>query len=60
MNGLTREALAVFQVRQSLRVSGEITSETIRALKAAIPPELPCDQYAARPFAPDEFIPTEN
>ena len=60
MNGLTREALAVFQVRQSLRVSGEITSETIRALKAAIPPELPCDQYAARPFAPDEFIPTQK
>ena len=58
MNGLTREALAVFQVRQSLRVSGEITSETIRSLKAAIPPELPCDQYAARPFSPDEFIPT--
>ena len=58
MNRLTREALAVFQVRQSLRVSGEITSETIRALKAAIPPELPCDQYAARPFSPDEFIPT--
>jgi len=60
MNGLTREALAVFQVRQSLSVSGEITSETIRALKAAIPPELPCDQYAARPFAPDEFIPTQK
>ncbi len=60
MNGLTREALAVFQVRQSLRVSGEITSETIRALKAAIPPELPCDQYAARPFAPDRFIPTQK
>ena len=58
MNLLTREALAVFQVRQSLRVSGEITSETIRALKAAIPPELACDQYAARPFASDEFIPT--
>jgi TPR repeat protein len=58
MNGLTREALAVFQVRQSLRISGEITTETIRALKAAIPSELPCDQYAARPFAPDEFIPT--
>ena len=60
MNGLTREALAVFQVRQSLSVSGEITSETIRALKAAIPPELPCDQYAARPFAPDKFIPTQK
>ena len=60
MNGLTREALAVFQVRQSLRVSGEISSETIRALKAAIPPELPCDQYAARPFAPDRFIPTQK
>ncbi len=58
MNLLTREALAVFQVRQSLRVSGEITSETIRALKAAIPPELACDQYAARPFVSDEFIPT--
>ncbi len=40
MNGLTREALAVFQVRQSLRISGEITTETIRALKAAIPSEL--------------------
>lgn len=52
----TREALAVFQVRQGLAVNAEINSETIEALRMAVPGPLPCDELARRPFAPGDYI----
>lgn len=60
MDQLTREALAVFQVRQSLTVNAEINRETLNALRAAIPDVLLCDELTNRPFEPGEFIAIET
>jgi len=60
INLLTREALAVFQVRQGLVVNAEINTETIDALRRSVPAPLLCDELAARPFEPGEYIATQQ
>jgi len=60
INMLTREALAVFQVRQGLTVNAEINAETINALRGSVPSPLLCDELAARPFEPGEYIATQQ
>jgi hypothetical protein len=56
IDGLTREALAVFQVRQGLTVNAEINQKTLTKLRAAVPSSLTCDTLANRPFAPGDYI----
>jgi TPR repeat protein len=45
----TREAIAVYQVRRDLQVSGDITDETLESLKAEVPDEHACDILAGYP-----------
>ncbi len=51
-NNDTREALAVYQIRHGLGVSGDITDETMDKLKKSVPQSHNCDalaRYSGRP-----------
>ena len=51
-NNHTREALAVYQIRHDLEVSGDITDETLEMLKGSVPEADNCDglaRYASKP-----------
>ncbi len=57
----TREALAVYQIRHDLRVTGDITDETLRMLESAVPDKHNCDGLAAYAAGPREWgIPVEQ
>jgi len=47
LNKATREAIAVYQVRQDLTVNGEVTDELLVKLKASVPETHNCDSLAA-------------
>lgn len=54
LNKPTREAIAVYQVRNDLQVNGEVTQETFDSLKAAVPDTQRCDTDAAYPRKPEQ------
>lgn len=51
----TREAIAVYQVRQELEVNGLVTEELLSKLKAAVPESHNCDALAAYSTRPDNW-----
>jgi TPR repeat protein len=51
----TREAIAVYQVRRDLEVTGAITDETLQSLKAEVPAEHACDLLAGYPMDASEW-----
>jgi len=51
----TREAIAVYQVRQDLEVNGLVTEELLSKLKAAVPESHNCDSLAAYSTGPDNW-----
>jgi TPR repeat protein len=51
----TREAIAVYQVRRDLEISGEITDETLESLKSEVPEEHACDILAGYPRDSSEW-----
>ena len=55
LDQITREALAVFQVRRHLQVNAEITRETIEHLRKAVPGSDDCDTLAYRARKPTEI-----
>lgn len=55
LDQVTREALAVFQVRKNLQVNAEITRETIEQLRKSVPGSDDCDTLAYRARRPTEI-----
>lgn len=55
LNKATREAIAVYQVRQDLQVNGLVTDELLSTLKAAVPDTHNCDALAAYSTGPDNW-----
>jgi len=55
LDQVTREALAVFQVRKNLRVNAEINRETIEQLRTSVPGSDDCDTLAYRARRPTEI-----
>ena len=51
----TREAIAVYQVRQELDVNGLVTDELLASLKGAVPESHNCDSLAAYSTGPDNW-----
>ncbi|MEO2177599.1 MAG: peptidoglycan-binding protein [bacterium] len=57
----TREALAVYQVRRSLTVNGDVTDETLELLKTEVPDTDNCDALAAYARLPGQWaVPLEQ
>ena len=55
MTKATREAIAVYQVRQGLEVNGLVTNELLGRLRAAVPDTHTCDSLAAYSTGADNW-----
>lgn len=55
LNGPTREALAVYQIRRSIPLTGDVTDETLSRLKAEVPESHNCDELTRYARKPGEF-----
>ncbi|MCB1693892.1 MAG: SEL1-like repeat protein, partial [Pseudomonadales bacterium] len=55
LNKPTREAIAVYQIRRDLTVSGDVTDETLEHLKSEVPKKHNCDTLAGYSRTPEEF-----
>lgn len=52
---VTREALAVYQIRRDLEVNGDITDESMEKLKTEVPTTDTCDSLAAYARLPNQW-----
>lgn len=55
LNTPTREALAVYQIRRSLQLTGDVTDETLSKLKTEVPATHNCDELTRYARKPGEF-----
>lgn len=53
--GPTREALAVYQIRRNIPLTGDVTGETLSRLKAEVPESHNCDELTRYARKPGEF-----